>query len=99
MCVLTRSQSGRERSTYQKEHFAVRLDLVFLHVLYEAAVGIPAGHKHTVRGAHGSSLCEGCTQLTTLTLMSTQGCCQRRHPRAQCWSLGRHGYIGYEPQR
>lgn len=31
-----------ERCTYQKEYFAVRLDLVFLHVLYEATVGVPA---------------------------------------------------------
>lgn len=26
--------------TYQEEHFAVRLDLVFFHVLYEATVGV-----------------------------------------------------------
>lgn len=32
----------QKRGTYQEEHFAVRLDLVFLHVLYEATVGVPA---------------------------------------------------------
>lgn len=36
-----------ERGTYQEEHFAVRLDLVFLHVLYEATVGVPVDMRIT----------------------------------------------------
>ena len=101
---LVRSGSGR--STYQEEHFAVRLDLVLLHVFYEAAVGVPAGHKHMARTTCDShpkrkalqaSVFRVYVQTLThryslLTLVSRRGCINYS-PGFQCWRPFRYGYV------
>ena len=43
-CAKARDFPARGRCTYQEEHLAVGLDLVFFHVLYEATVGVSAKH-------------------------------------------------------